>query len=183
MTADVLVKLPDALRSELKDPIGPVFTDTDALFDAASEPLATIGDVVTYHVIEAGRTPDVAMVDDRTERSAVDDEIADSIAAYDGFDREISISNPAATLTSELLSALADAYGRDESTLVVVDGEEDLAVLPAIVYAPVGSSIIYGQPGEGMVHIVVEESLQEDIAALLERMDGDIERLRDLLDR
>jgi Uncharacterized protein conserved in archaea len=115
---------------------------------AAGEPLVTVGDVVTYHVLEAGVVPFVALVDDRTERTAVDDRVADRVAAAT-FDREVTATNPAATLTAELLSALRAALDSDETTLVGVDGEEDLATLPAVVAAPANGSVVYGQPGEG----------------------------------
>jgi uncharacterized protein (UPF0218 family) len=176
-----VVKLPDSLRSELKDPMGPIFTDAESLLQEAGSPLITVGDVVTYHVIEAGNTPALALVDDRTERSAVEDEVADSIAEYDGFDREVHVSNPAAVLTEELLRELRFALEGEKSTILLVDGEEDLAALPVIAAAPIGASVVYGQPGEGMVLVAVDESLQEDMFELFEHMDGDVERVRELL--
>ena len=38
---------------------------------------------------------------------------------------------------------------------IVVEGEEDLATLPAILYAPPGSVVVYGQPDEGSVLVKV----------------------------
>jgi hypothetical protein len=35
--------------------------------------------------------------------------------------------------------------------LILVKGEEDLAVIPAAILAPPGSLVFYGQPGEGVV--------------------------------
>lgn len=181
--ASIVVELQEALRGELKDPIGPVFTNSRELLAGAGEPLVTVGDVVTYHVIDAGETPDVALIDDRTERSAVDDEIADGIAEFDGFDREVTVDNPAATLSGALLEALRDALevAPETTTLIEVDGEEDLAALPALLAVPIGGSVVYGQPGEGMVHVVVDKELQADIAGLISRMDGDPDRLFSIL--
>lgn len=177
MTESVL-ELPEELRSELKTPLGPIFTDGVTLVKAASEPIISVGDVVTYHIIEAGHTPAVALVDERTERAAVDDEIAQTIATDDGFDQTVDVANPPAKLTVELLSALREAIAAapEESTLIEVEGEEDLAALPAVVLAPVGSSVVYGQPGEGMVLGRVDAELQNEITELLSRMEGNIER-------
>jgi len=180
MTAPV-VELPDSLRSELKDPLGPIFTEASALLAETGRPLITVGDVVTYHVLEAGTTPAVAMVDERTERSAVDPEIAATLATFEGFDTVTSVANPAATLSEPLLGVLREAIEGEGTTLVEVDGEEDLATLPAIVVAPVGASVVYGQPGAGMVHAVVTEDLQAEMRSLLSRMDGDAEHLWSLL--
>jgi hypothetical protein len=175
---EVVVRLPESMRAELKDPLGPVYTDADDLLAAGEGPVIAVGDVVTYHLLEAGRRPDVALVDGKTKREAVDATIWNAIA---GFDRRVEVSNPPATLSADLLSELRAAVGREGSTVVVVEGEEDLAALPAVVLAPDGASVVYGQPDEGMVHGAVTPDLREEMLDLLSRMDGDIERLRELL--
>jgi uncharacterized protein (UPF0218 family) len=177
---EVVVELPQSLRHKLKGAMGPIFTDTEELLDSASDPLIAVGDMVTYHLLEAGRVPDVALVDEHTERTQVEADVWDAIS---GFDREVVVSNPAATLTAELLTALQEAIERagDESTLVVVDGEEDLASLPALVAAPMGASIVYGQPGEGMVLVEVKRETTDRARDLLSQMDGDTRRLWSVL--
>ena len=135
---------------------------------------------MTYHLLEAGHTPLVALVDERTERSAVDPEIS---AGISGFDSVVAVDNPAATLTAELLAALAAAVRTPaETTLIEVDGEEDLAALPAILLAPEGASVVYGQPGEGMVLVTVDGPSTERVRDLLDRMEGDSARLRAVLE-
>lgn len=177
MTETVL-ELPDALRSELKEPLGPIFTDAEALLREVSKPVISVGDVVTYHLIGSGYTPAVALVDDRTERAAVAEEIAERIDSYQEFDRVEEVTNPPATLSAELLAAMATALAAapERTTLIDVDGEEDLAALPAVVMAPNGASVVYGQPGEGMVLATVDEHLQDEIETLLSQMDGDLDR-------
>ncbi|MFB6139034.1 MAG: GTP-dependent dephospho-CoA kinase family protein [Halosimplex sp.] len=176
----VVLELQPGLRSELKDPFGPVSTDTAAVLAAAGDPLVTVGDIVTYHVLDAGHAPDVAFVDERTERAAVDDEVSEAIED-DRFDRVVATENPPATLTAALLEALTDALAADDRTLVRVDGEEDLAALPAIAAAPDGASVLYGQPGEGVVHVTVDVDTRERVVDLLGRMDGDTRRAFDVL--
>lgn len=182
MTETVL-ELQDALRLELKTPAGPVYTDVDTLLSATGRPLVTVGDVVTYHVISAGETPDVALIDSRTERSTVAPEIADTLDAFEGFERERTATNPAATLTVELLAELRQALdvAHETTTRIVVDGEEDLAALPAIACGPDGASVVYGQPGEGMVHVTVNSESKATMRDLLGRMTGDTDRLASLL--
>lgn len=181
MTADIVVELQESLRSELKEPLGPIFTDATELLAVAGKPLITVGDVVTYHCIEAGATPEVALVDERTERSAVRPEISETLAEFDGFDRVVEVSNPAATLSAPLLDALRTALEHDGSTLIEVEGEEDLATLPVVCIAPEGASVVYGQPGEGMVHAVVDAERRQQMRSLLARMDGETDRLWSLL--
>jgi len=180
---EIILELPDAVRSALKDPFGPVFSDSEALLAVAGDPLIAVGDIVTYHLLEAGRRPEVAVVDGRTERSAVEDAVRRTVVG-DGetwFDRRIDVPNPSATLTVSLLEALAEGLASEGATVVVVYGEEDLATVPAILAAPDGASVVYGQPGAGMVHVSVDPALRTRIDDLLDRMDGDPNRVRALL--
>ena len=177
----VVVELQPDLRSELKEPMGRIYTDADELLADAGEPVVAVGDMVTYHLLEAGHTPAVARVDERTEREAVDERVREALDAA-AFDREVRVENPAATLTADLLAALADAIESGETTLLDVDGEEDLAALPAILAAPDGASVVYGQPGEGMVLVTVDGEARDAARAILEQMDGDPDRLFEVLD-
>ena len=186
-----VLTLPEELREAFKEPFGPVFTDAGALLDASEEPgpIVAVGDVVTYHLLEAGRRPDVAVLDGYTERTPVAAEIeaGTDTGAYDTY---LGVENPAATLTAGILDALAAALAgargngdgeKAEHAVIDVEGEEDLVTVPAIAAAPEGASVVYGQPGEGMVRVPVEDSTRERARELLERMDGDHERAWELL--
>ena len=52
-------------------------------------------------------------------------------------------------------------------SLVLVDGEEDLAVLPLILILPDSSVILYGQPNEGVVFCEVNPTLRKKAEELL----------------
>jgi uncharacterized protein (UPF0218 family) len=171
--AEVLLELPAEQRDAFREPMGPVLADADELLASAGEPILAVGDVVTYHLEEAGRQPDVAVVDERTEREAVDDDVAAALREPD-----VVVENPPATLTRELLVALGDAVRAEEPTTVLVDGEEDLATVPAVLVAPDGASVVYGQPGEGMVHGRVDEETRERVRELFGLLDGDHEAAR-----
>ena len=174
-----MLELPDDLRGAFKDPLGPVFTDAEALLaaDGAGRPLIAVGDVVTAHLRDAGHLPDVAVIDGKTERQSVDASIDCSLPTPD-----IEVSNPAATISRPLLDALVEALGRGDPTTVGVDGEEDLAALPAILAAPLGGCVVYGQPGEGMVLVPVTDETRALARDLIGRMDGDADAAVALLD-
>ncbi|WP_254761983.1 GTP-dependent dephospho-CoA kinase family protein [Natrinema marinum] len=173
-----LLVLPDDLRHELKEPLGPIETDADRLLEAVDGPLIAVGDVVTYHLLQAGRQPDVALVDGRTKRTAVDEEIRETVT--DGA--SIEVKNPPAELGAPVVRALRRALAADEPTTILVDGEEDLVALPAIVAAPDGASVVYGQPDEGMVHVEITDDHRAEMRELLERFEGDTERFWTLLE-
>jgi len=164
-----VLDLPDELRAELKDPVGPLYTDAGVLLADAGRPLVAVGDVVTRHLL-GETTPDVALVDGRTKRTELpSDERVDT----DAFDSVVHVENPATTLSAALLAALADALAADARTLLVVEGEEDLAAVPAIAAAPDGTSVVYGQPDEGMVHVRVDKGTRAAMRDFLARMEGD----------
>ena len=160
--------------------MGAIYTDPAALLADAGEPLVAVGDMVTYHLLEAGRVPDLALVDEQTKRSAVDDAVADAIT---GFDRTIGVDNPAGTLTRELLDAMRAGLDSDATTLVDVDGEEDLAALPAVLVVSTDASVVYGQPDEGMVLVTPDAVVRERVRLLLEQMDGDSDAVFDAIGR
>jgi hypothetical protein len=94
------------------------------------------------------------------------------------------VANPQATLSADLLTELRAAIDRaadGETTVLVVEGEGDLAALPVLVAAPDGASLVYGQPDEGMVLATVTPEVREGALDLLERMDGDPARMRESL--
>ncbi|MEF8818875.1 MAG: GTP-dependent dephospho-CoA kinase family protein [Haloferacaceae archaeon] len=164
-----MLSLPPALREAFKEPFGPVYADAEALLADAGSPVIAVGDVVTHHLRAAGHTPHVAVVDGRTERETAPAAVRASIPAPD-----VTVENPAATLSRDLLVALRDAVRSDGPTTVAVDGEEDLAALPALYCCPEGGSVVYGQPGEGMV-LADAAANRERARELLARMDGDVE--------
>jgi uncharacterized protein (UPF0218 family) len=171
-----VLSLPERLRPELKEPLGPVHAEAGALLADVDGPLVAVGDVVTYHLEAAGRSPDVAVFDARTEREPVAEAVGAALAEWDA-----RVDNPAGRLTADLLSALREAIDAPGPVRIRVDGEEDLAALPAIVAAPDGASVVYGQPGEGMVHARVTSESRERARDLLSRMDGDTVRAFEIL--
>lgn len=168
-----MLRLPRDLRDEFKTPFGPVYRDADRLLEDAGAPILAVGDVVTYHLREAGRVPDVAVVDGKTKREAVDETVRRAVADPDD---PVKVANEAGTIGEELLTALEAALAGDDAPVtVVVEGEEDLATLPAVVAAPAGASVVYGQPNEGMVLVSVTEETKREMRELLARMEGDVD--------
>ncbi|MFC7167423.1 GTP-dependent dephospho-CoA kinase family protein [Halospeciosus flavus] len=166
--------LPPEARASFKEPFGPVYTDAERLLaDAGDSPIVAVGDVVSAHLGRAGVVPHVFVVDGRTERETVAEEVLVDIP---DADREVDVESSPGTVSAELLEALAAAIDApaDTSTRISVDGEEDLATVPAVLLAPVGATVVYGQPGEGMVRVAVTSGAKErmrDLAGELETTD------------
>ncbi|MDQ2055210.1 MULTISPECIES: GTP-dependent dephospho-CoA kinase family protein [Halobellus] len=167
-----MLTLPAELRGAFKEPFGPVYEDAEALLADAGRPVIAVGDVVTYHLRQAGHIPAVALVDGRTEREAVDEEISDALSDPE---HRRAVENAPGVISEDLLVALVDALDADAPITIVVDGEEDLAALPAVLAAPTGATVVYGQPGEGMVRVEVTADAKAEMRSLFERMEGDVD--------
>lgn len=163
-----MLELPDELRPLLKRPLGQLFssiaTAIERLQQLRPTRLIAVGDIVTVELLEAGLKPDVAVVDFLVMRSPVDKKIRRTIDSFDV--KIVRVKNSAGTITQELRTALDEAK---PPLKIIVEGEEDLATLPAVLSAPPGSVVVYGQPGEGIVIVEVTEPKRREFEMLLEQ--------------
>ncbi|MHA2213848.1 MAG: DUF359 domain-containing protein, partial [Candidatus Thorarchaeota archaeon] len=62
------------------------------------------------------------------------------------------------------------AINDNASSLIVVEGEEDLMGFPAVLLAPEDSVMLYGQPGVGIVWVPVNDENRKLARGLLDEM-------------
>jgi len=158
-------------REGLKSPKGDVFKVKDGAPEKrvverirveSPSRVITVGDVTTATILGEGYTPHIMIVDGTTKRGVYDKEFSAST--------EFLIYNPAATIYPEAWSTIATAIHQDQPTLVSVDGEEDLLGFPAVLLAPQGSVVLYGQPDVGIVWIPVNIANKKLARKLLDKM-------------
>ncbi len=115
-------------------------------------PIIAVGDVTVRAIQDFGRTADVALIDGQTQRSPWD---GSKEINHDSFDFVIRSISPAGILTPSLLhsceKSIQSWLSEKSRTLIIVDGEEDLAPLLLHPLSPLGSVVLYGQPNEGVV--------------------------------
>ena len=70
-------------------------------------------------------------------------------------------------IAKDAIIAIKQWAKNPKTTLLVVDGEEDLLALPAIAYVPLGNVVFYGQPQEGLVQVIVTKEKKQEVLALL----------------
>jgi GTP-dependent dephospho-CoA kinase len=146
--------LPEEHRRLFKEPFGELFRSIDGIVPLiAGKDVYTVGDVVTYNLQKRGIVPAVAVVDGYTMRSP-----CNRMPAVHG--ECIRVKNPAGTLTDELIHALEHAVKNPPAT-IIVDGEEDLAVIPLVLTARDGAVILYGQPRQGVVLRTVDNNARK----------------------
>ena len=155
-----MLTLPPECRGLFKEPFGSLHPDFSKITDELSaRHFCCVGDVVTRNAFHHGLTPEVSVIDGVTKRSNVV-----TLPEFSG--RTFEVENPAGTITEELEEALYSAYSMRPS-LVLVEGEEDLAVLPLILILPDSAVILYGQPNEGVVFCEVDSALRKKAEELL----------------
>lgn len=164
-----MYRLPPALRPVLAKPFGPVHDTGEALRKAKGRTVVSVGDVVTQMFLDAGVLPKLMLVDGVTQRGAVVEGALENLPTFNV--KRVEVRNAAATLTHQLLSAMDAALKGKGSTLIHVIGEEDLAALPAMIMAPEGAAVCYGQPNEGVVVVIVTPVVRERARELLEQME------------
>ena len=150
--------LPFELREELKKPLGDLYVGEievnirrlkEYLCEAEPPMFASVGDYVTSNLLKACHNPDIAVVDNRVMRHDVE--------PLNFCRDEVTTKNEAGTISAEAQEVLQKAITLNKRLGVVVEGEEDLLVLPLMAMMPIGSVIVYGQPREGMVVVTLTE--------------------------
>lgn len=157
--------LPQNLREEFKKPFGELVEEKD-LKDIAGQ-IITIGDVTTEKINKLSLSQKISIIDFKVNRKDKFSSIKEL-----GFLEEnnvVEVQNPSGEITSQLFNAIVDAFTESKNTIIKVWGEEDLSVLPAVLSAPLGAIILYGQPGEGMIEIEVSEEFKSKAFNLLSR--------------
>ncbi|MDE1857820.1 MAG: DUF359 domain-containing protein [Thaumarchaeota archaeon] len=162
-------KLPEKLRPKLAKPLGHVFTGQETggseFRDLAglAPMVITVGDRVTETLGEAGRTPEVQVVDGVERRTRREPPELP-------YRRQIRVKNPAGTITSEAIAGMRKAFSGTKPARVLVDGEEDLMTMLAVAMAPISSVVFYGQPGVGVVAVRVSAASKSRNRAILAEM-------------
>jgi cytidyltransferase-like protein len=133
-------------------------------------PLITVGDVTTLALQELNHCADISLIDGKTKRKIWNQASDIDINKYDNY---LKCVNPAGSLTKSLLNSCKLALEKwliDKSTSIIdVEGEEDLAPLIIHLVAPLGAIIVYGQPGKGVVVRKTEEESKERCKDILSK--------------
>ena len=162
-------KLPTYLRPLLKACLGELIPSAaEAAGRLKQRPgvrVVSVGDVTTAELLKLGIEPDVAVVDYKIMRSKAGEEVK---RVVDGYRiPSVRVRNPAGTITPALFKALE----KDPPIKIIVKGEEDLATIAAAIKAPLGSVVVYGQPGKGVVWIDITEQKKRQFEDLLGRFE------------
>lgn len=156
-------------RSFLKKPLGKLYKKLPTNLE---KPLLLIsaGDEATRTLIANNLIPDLSIIDFYVQRKKKYSSVTE-IGLPEG-QKITKIRNAAGSLAPALPRAIKHSIKRilltgNKETIQVV-GEEDLAPLSCILFAPLTSLVCYGQPNEGIVLVEVTEAKKDEISRFLE---------------
>ena len=151
-----MFRLDENLIGEFKAPLGKLYVNFEDAIPMIKEAsfLISVGDQTTKNLVDNDLIPNLGIIDNRIQRK---DHNYDIIRTENILDAD----NPAGTITENLWETIESAISLtledSENRIIVVKGEEDLAVLPCLLIAPEDAVILYGQPNEGLVFVNVFE--------------------------
>lgn len=169
VTRDGDKMLPESLRPSLAKPLGTLLSGeqiTMSLHSHKDRIIVTVGDKTTYTAVSEGIIPSLAIIDGKVERHPFTD-----LDAWVSQHFVQSVTSGPGFIAQEAVAAVV-LWAKDPKSPVVlqVTGEDDLLAIPAVLEAPLGSIVYYGQPkgdlGEGVVCIEVTKEKKQEVQAL-----------------
>jgi uncharacterized protein (UPF0218 family) len=165
--------LTEGLRTQLRAPLGILlrgtFEQTVKEFKQmiiAKKPslIISVGDAISRVLIENKIFPKVIVIDYKIMREPA--------APFAIEDHEtLKLRNDQGTISDDAWVVIASAIKHKNRVKVVVEGEEDLLTLVAILEAPERALVVYGQPREGMVVVEVTPQKKNEINRIVDLME------------
>ncbi|MFQ5815049.1 MAG: GTP-dependent dephospho-CoA kinase family protein [Candidatus Hydrothermarchaeaceae archaeon] len=159
------LRVPEELRILFKKPFGELYRGRGLgpanriKKELKNERVIIVGDVTLRNAFEVGIRPSLIVVDMKTKRAG----------GAKTRENEAVVKNPPGMITEELWHEIHEKIDVDDAK-ILVDGEEDLAVLPCVLEADWGTVILYGQPDEGIVLVRVNEEKKMEASILLKML-------------
>lgn len=136
----------------------------------------SVGDIITISLLRQKYIPDISIIDLRSRRESLNKEkVYKRIQLECGRTQVVYVKtkNKAGEIRVEagnkIQETVSDIVYSGKKSVIEVDGEEDLLALPAILFAPLHSIVLYGQWNLGVVIVDVTEDKKEEVKVLLDR--------------
>ena len=155
--------LSETLREELKTPLGELVKDSNPdkeqiIKKIYSEKIVvTVGDATSELLIKMGLIPFLQIVDGKEKRHERDLPISDSVVTT------MNCKNPAGEITQQSMDTIKKSLDSKPPIRIIVDGEEDLLVMPVCLFAPENCVVMYGQPDEGLVKVEITSQIRQKV--------------------
>jgi len=162
--------LPENLRNELKIPLGKLIPNDssekeDYIRKIYSEKVViTVGDATSELLLQMGLIPLLHVIDGQEKREKR------SLPLTDSINTELTVKNNPGEISHESFNLVKTIFEEKPPIRLVVDGEEDLLVLPVCLFAPKNSVVMYGQPNEGLVIAEITNEVRDKVQKIVNQM-------------
>src|SRR3989344_6788883 len=159
--------LPSSMRTDLAKPLGQLLGSVGDFIEKHKnfDKLFVVGDASAVNFLKHGVLPTLSIIDFKIQRKEVYAKVGD--LGFKKGQKYQTVKNEPAEITQELVIAIYKNLA-GSFNLIKVDGEEDLAVLPLVLLAPLGACVVYGQRNRGIVKIDVSEQKKSEFLKILE---------------
>lgn len=152
------------IRAKLKKPFGPIIVIGKN--QKLGGWLITVGDITTAAFLKNGAVPNLAIVDFFVHRQKVFGNLGELGFAQPNPDAIVK-SSPGQISKPLILEVEKALKRKSRGQIILVEGEEDLAVIPTVLLSPLGTTVFYGQPQKGAVKITVDLKTKQKLQDLL----------------
>ena len=162
--------LPPNLRDELKIPLGKLIPNDSSEKESyiqkiySEKVVITVGDATSELLLGMGLTPLLHIIDGQEKREKRSPPLAESI------NTELTVKNNPGEISTESYNLIKDIFEQKPPIRLLVDGEEDLLVLPVCLFAPTNSVVMYGQPNEGLVIAEITDEVRDKVQKIVNQM-------------
>jgi len=170
-----ILNLPFGFRQTLRNPLSsPILGKNseksakiakDFLLDLKPVLTIAVGDIVSKTLDSVNYTPDISIIDYKSQRK--------DLPQDEKMLKNTKYRNDPGTINGKVVSKLNDLIedflNANKKVTLVIQGEEDLLALPAILLVPLKSAVVYGQVERGVIIVEVTEEMKHKIAEIVKR--------------
>ncbi|UCD03079.1 MAG: DUF359 domain-containing protein [Candidatus Aenigmatarchaeota archaeon] len=149
------MKIPDKMREELRQPYGKLFEGIkQASAHMKGGDIIAVGDEAGFTLHSSGTTPAIMIVDGKIRRKRTEKRI-------DVECETIRAKNETGYVTRDMWVAVGKAIKTEKPVKVEIEGEEDMAVLPAVLLGKDSDFVVYGLFDRGLCVVKINEETRK----------------------
>jgi pantetheine-phosphate adenylyltransferase len=132
------------------------------------EPIITVGDVVTHNALKLKAKLHLHIIDFHVQR--VKKYMNSNEIGPIKHLKHYKIINKPGTISESLVKSINAALKSKQASVIQVQGEEDLAVLPVTLLCPLNGVIFYGHYQHGVIGVKVSEKKKKEALNIVENI-------------
>lgn len=170
--------LPEELRPALKKPFGKVIKklrpNNLTIQQFSHSFTIAVGDIAAINLYRLGIQADISIIDYKTMRHGLTEDDQKELSKLQSISTIMRAVNQPGTIERRAVGVLKKALSNLLETkykqVVLIEGEEDLMTIPAILLSPLETFVLYGQPEKGIVVVKVTEKKKKEASSILSKM-------------